>query len=65
MTTTFKSLLALLLLLASGSGSALAHQPPPPEPASLPQATERIEADKTETVDRLAWQRVGSPLREA
>ncbi|MBK9326474.1 MAG: hypothetical protein IPN00_09110 [Hydrogenophilales bacterium] len=65
MTTTFKSLLALLLLLASGSGSALAHQPPPAEPASLPQATERVEADKTETVDRLAWQRVGSPLREA
>jgi hypothetical protein len=68
MTTTFKSLLALLLVLASASGSALAHLPPPAQPATLPQATEYVEAGESETtvtMDRLAWHRVGSPLREA
>lgn len=64
MTTTFNTLLALLLLLASGTGQALADQPPPAHPEVIAQATENIETDKAESPDRIAWQRVGSPIRE-
>jgi hypothetical protein len=68
MTTKFKQLLALLLLVSGGMGMALADQSDHPRTSVATVASEAPAS--TESVDRqapehLAWQRVGSPLREA
>ncbi len=65
MTTTFKLIPALLLLLASWTGQALADQLPPPPPEVTAQVAQNVETSTPETPGLLAWQRVGSPLREA
>ena len=57
MTTTFK-LLLLGLLLACGIAPALAANP-------VPMPNSSIESSTVTSPERLAWQRVGSPLRVA
>ncbi len=62
MTTPRTLLPALLLLVVGWHGPALAD--PAPD-ASTPVATvtrEAGQADPTDSRERLAWQRVGSPL---
>lgn len=62
MTAKFKFLAALLVLLASWTGQVRAEQAPPPQsdPVAVTAASDNVEAP-----DRLAWQRVGDPIREA
>lgn len=62
MTAKFKFLAALLILLASWTGQVRADQAPPPQ---ADQAAVSTDSERVEAPDRLAWQRVGSPLREA
>lgn len=63
MTTTFKLLLASLLL-AAGAGLAQASQSPPASPARIELAAMPSPAPVAQATTRLAWQRVGSPVRE-
>ncbi|MBM4182508.1 MAG: hypothetical protein FJ209_13285 [Betaproteobacteria bacterium] len=56
MTTTFKLLLGLLL--ACGIAPALAATP-------VPTPSADIASTSVPSPEHLAWQRVGSPLREA
>lgn len=58
MTATFKTLLALIFVLAQGA--ALADQAPP----ATVQDSVQVSAPAP-VKDRLAWQRVGSPLQQA
>jgi hypothetical protein len=59
MTAKFKFLTALLVLLASWTGQAGADQAPPPQDDQVAVSTD---SGRVEAPDRLAWQRVGSPL---
>ena len=59
MTAKFKSLAALLILLASWTGQVRADQAPPPQTDQVVVSTD---SERVEAPDRLAWQRVGSPL---
>lgn len=59
MTAKFKFLAALLILLASWTGQVRADQAPPPQADQVAVSTD---AENVEAPDRLAWQRVGSPL---
>jgi hypothetical protein len=65
MTTLFKHFLALLFILASGIGQAQAAQTPPAQPEVAVQAMQINSVHDQESPVRVAWQRVGSPLREA
>ena len=66
MTTLFKHFLALLIILASGTSQAQAAQTPPARPEVAVQALQQINSvHDQESPVRVAWQRVGSPLREA
>lgn len=65
--TTKLTHIAGLLLLLSGLGlspSASADTPNRPENQPIPSATDSrtVIDNQTKTNDRLAWQRVGSPL---
>lgn len=63
MTATRKLIPTLLLLLASWNGQALAHQSPPAERVEAQVAAQETKTAPAWSVnDRLAWQRVGSPL---
>jgi hypothetical protein len=64
MTTLFNSLLTLLLLLG-GTGQALADQLPPPSTEVTAQVAQNVDTGTPPSPRLLAWQRVGSPLREA
>lgn len=66
MTATFKVFFALLLLLASGTVPARADQLAPMQcEVVAPEALSSLESGNPESPVRLAWQRVGSPVREA
>jgi len=59
MTAKFKFLAALLVLLASWTGQVRADQAPPSQADQLAVSTD---SERVEAPDRIAWQRVGSPL---
>jgi hypothetical protein len=59
MTAKFKFLAALLVLLASWTGQVRADQAPPPQ---ADQVAASADSESVEAPDRLAWQRVGSPM---
>ncbi len=61
MTAKFKFLAVLLVLLASWAGQVRAEQAPPPR---FEQSAFTAASDSLEAPDRLAWQRVGDPIRE-
>ncbi len=59
MTAKFKFLIALLLLLAGWTGQVRADQAPPPQ---ADQIAVNTDSERVEAPDRIAWQRVGSPV---
>jgi hypothetical protein len=65
MTTLFKHFLALLFILASAAGQAQADQSPLAQPEVAVEAMQIHSVQHQESPARVAWQRVGSPLREA
>jgi hypothetical protein len=61
MTATFKFIATLLVPLAGWTGQVLADQAPPPE-VEKPTLSMCTNIESIQAPDRLAWQRVGSPM---